>query len=166
LLKSLEKLVRDKAELSIFSLAEIPLYNGDIDADSKPASVEALRQAILLADGLVVSSPEYNYGMPGVLKNALDWASRPAYASPLKGKHVLLFTSSPGLYGGVRAQSQLRDTLTSTLSRVVPHPHIGIGGGCGKLSNGELTDEHSQKVLVSGVESLLQEIVMRTNDPR
>jgi len=101
LLKSLEKLVRDKAELSIFSLAEIPLYNGDIDGDSKPASVEALRQAILLADGLVISSPEYNYGMPGVLKNALDWASRPAYASPLKGKHVLLFTSSPSPYGGV-----------------------------------------------------------------
>src|SRR5207237_8918791 len=75
LLKSLEKLVRDKAELSIFSLAEIPLYNGDIDGDRKPVSVEALRQAILLADGLVISSPEYNYGMPGVLKNALDWAS-------------------------------------------------------------------------------------------
>jgi chromate reductase len=166
LLKSLGKLVKDKADLSIFSLAEIPLYNGDIDGDRKPVSVEALRQAILLADGLVISSPEYNYGMPGVLKNALDWASRPAYASPLQGKHVLLFTSSPGPYGGVRAQSQLRDTLTSTLSRVVPHPHIGIGGVYGKLSNGELTDEHAQKALVSGLESLLQEIVMRENDPK
>jgi chromate reductase len=166
LLYSLKELVRDTAELTVFSLAEIPLYNGDIDGDIKPASVEAFRQAILLAEGLVISSPEYNYGVPGVLKNALDWASRPAYASPLKDKNILLFTSSPGPYGGVRAQSQLRDTLTSTLSRIVPHPHIAVGGVYGKLSNGYLTDEHSQKALVSGVESLLQEIAMRRNNAR
>jgi chromate reductase len=84
-----------------------------------PASVSALKEAIAQADGLIICSPEYNYSTSGVLKNALDWASRPGFNSPLKNKPVLIMTSSPGVLGGVRAQSQLRETLSATLSRVI-----------------------------------------------
>jgi chromate reductase len=84
-----------------------------------PASVSALKEAIAQADGLIICSPEYNYSTSGVLKNALDWASRPGFNSPLKNKPVLIMTSSPGVLRGVRAQSQLRETLSATLSRVI-----------------------------------------------
>ena len=108
-----------KGDLTVFALDDIPPYNGDLDGEAPPAPVQAFKQAIRECDGLVVCSPEYNAGMSGVLKNAIDWASRPAFNSPLKGVPVLLMSSSPSPTGGVRAQSQLRETLVSCLSRVI-----------------------------------------------
>ena len=114
-LKSLCARLGDQAEMSLFALNDIPLYNADIETEALPASVAALKEAIAQADGLIICSPEYNYGTSGVLKNALDWASRPGFNSPLKNKPVLIMTSSPGVLGGVRAQAQLRETLSATL---------------------------------------------------
>ncbi|WP_223840754.1 NADPH-dependent FMN reductase [Pseudomonas extremaustralis] len=104
------------------------LYNADLEETALPSSVTALKEAISQADGLIICSPEYNYGTSSVLKNALDWASRPGFHSPLKNKPVLIMTSSPGLLGGVRAQSQLRETLSATLSNVIFCPLIVIPG--------------------------------------
>lgn len=87
-------------ELDIFSLNEIPLYNGDLDGEVKPESVAALKDAISEADGILFASPEYNYSMTGVLKNALDWASRPAYKSVLAGKPVAVISVAKGHVGG------------------------------------------------------------------
>jgi chromate reductase len=157
-LKTLSKRLGDQAHMSLFALNDIPAYNADLEADALPASVDALKAAIAQADGLVICSPEYNYGMSGVLKNALDWASRPGFNSPLKNKPVLIMTSSPGALGGVRAQSQLRETLTATLSRVINCPQIVIPGIHQKIREGEFEDEPTTAFMVAAVEDLIREI--------
>jgi chromate reductase, NAD(P)H dehydrogenase (quinone) len=148
------------ARITTFPLHDIPLYNADLEPahGQAPASVLEFRQAIAAADGLVIVAPEYNYGMSGVLKNALDWASRPAYKSVLAGKPVLIVSNSPGVLGGVRAQQQLRQTLNATLSRVVIGPDIAVAHVASKLSDGKLTDEHTIAAIKRGLEGLAAEV--------
>jgi chromate reductase, NAD(P)H dehydrogenase (quinone) len=119
--------------------------------------VHAFKHAIQSSAGLVLCSPEYNHGMSGVLKNALDWASRPAPNSPLKGKPVLIMTSSPGATGGVRAQYQLRETLVSTFSRVVITPEIVIPHVFQKMVNGAFADEPNLSFAEAGIDALIAE---------
>src|ERR1700730_1356896 len=108
----------------MFSLNDVPLYNSDLAGDRLPAPVRALKAAIAHGDGIILCSPEYNHGMSGVLKNALDWASRPAFDSPLNNKPSLLMTSSPGYVGGGRAHAQMQETRISGLARIVVPPHV------------------------------------------
>lgn len=157
-LKTLSNRLGDQTEMSLFALNDIPLYNGDLEAQALPASVAALKEAISQADGLIICSPEYNYGTSGVLKNALDWASRPGFNSPLKNKPVLIMTSSPGVLGGVRAQSQLRETLSATLSRVICSPQIVIPGVNQKIQNGSFSDETTIEFMLAAVDNLIAEI--------
>lgn len=163
ILKTVSELYADKANLQIHPLADLPLYNGDLDGDNAPESVKTLKSAITAADGIVIASPEYNYGMSGVLKNALDWASRPAYSSVLKGKPILIITSSPGLTGGVRAQIQIRETMAATLSRVIPHPEVVITGVFQKITDGRLVDETTLTFVAAAIDSLLLEIAALAN---
>ena len=143
-----------------FPLRDVPLYNQDLEPapGHAPAPVLELRRAIAAADGLVIVSPEYNYGMSGVLKNALDWASRPAYKSVLAGKPVLTITSSPGPVGGARAHIQLRQTLFGTLSRVVSRPEILVSHVATKLTEGRLTDEQTRSLFKEGLADLAAEV--------
>jgi chromate reductase, NAD(P)H dehydrogenase (quinone) len=166
-LRALPPLLGDRAQLDLMSLHELPPYNADLDGDAMPAPVRHLKQAIAASDGLVIGSPEYNYGMPGVLKNALDWASRPGFASPLKGKPALIITTSPGLFGGVRAQAQIRDVLAATLARTVVRPHLAIPAVDKKLVDGHLVDETTVQLLRSGLDDLLEEIALlrRSSSP-
>ena len=129
--------------LAIEQLGPLSLSHRDLEPThgDAPQAVIDLRSAIGLADGLVIVSPEYNYGISGVLKNALDWASRPAYRSVLARKPVLIITNSPGALGGVRAYPQLRSTLASTLSRVVARPEIVISNVAEKIIGGRLSDD-------------------------
>jgi chromate reductase len=157
-LRGLQEAVRHRARVQIHSLEEIPLYNADLDGDSKPPAVVALKTAIQAASGVGLVSPEYNYGMPGVLKNALDWASRPAYVSVLKGKPVLTMTTSPGIGGGVRAHAQLRQTLAGTLSHLVPTPEVLIAAVHTKVDGDRLTDATCLKFMTEAFELLLAEI--------
>ena len=113
------------------------------------------------ADGLVISSSEYNHGVPGVLKNAIDWASRPHNASPLAGKPFLVITSSPASTGGVRAQYQLREALVSALARPVLTPEIVIGGVAAKMTDGRFTDTASIDFALAGCTRLFAEIALR-----
>src|SRR2546430_12395822 len=106
-LRGLKDALGLRAALDIFPLHAIPLYNEDDDAVRSPESVCTLRSAINASDGVIIISPEYNHGMSGVLKNALDWASRPYGLSVLKRKPVLTMTASPAFIGGVRAQEQM-----------------------------------------------------------
>jgi chromate reductase len=145
-------------EMSVFSLESIPLYNSDLDGETPLPAVRALRQAIQASAGIVLSSPEYNHGMSGVLKNALDWASRPVTGSPLKGKPALIITSSPGATGGVRAQYQVRETLVSACSRVVITPEIVIPLVFQKMADGAFVDETSLSFAAGGIQNLLAEI--------
>ena len=146
------------ADIDVFDLAEIPLYNQDDDGERSPEPVRRLRQAIAEHDGLILVSPEYNYGIPGVLKNALDWASRPYGKTAMKGKDVLVITSSPGVYGGIRAQHQIRETLEGMGARALTWPHVAIGGVKDKIRDGKLVDEQSLKFCRDAVEGLLREI--------
>lgn len=156
--RGLAEAARDKAQIQVHTLEDVPLYNEDLDKDNKPAGVVALKQAIKDSDGLVVISPEYNYGISGVLKNALDWASRPGYQSVLRGKPALTITSSPGLLGGARAQGQIRQTLMAVLAEVVVCPEITLVKVGDKVKDGKLSDPDALKVVLDGFEALLADI--------
>jgi chromate reductase len=158
ILRGLQEAASERARVDVFSLEKVPMYNADIDGEDKPAPVVALKNAIRECDGLVIVSPEYNYGVSGVLKNALDWASRPGYQSVLKDKPVLIMTSSPGMVGGVRAQGQLRQTLAATLSRVIAVPEIIISQVQTKIQDGRLVDATSLKFMLEAFDALIAEI--------
>jgi chromate reductase len=158
ILRALAEVVADKATIEIFPLDDLPLYNQDIDSDPWPPAVTALRDAIAASDGIIISSPEYNYGMSGVLKNALDWASRPYGKAKLTGKPVLTVTASMASTGGVRAQLQLNETLTAIAALVVLRPQAIIGSVLQKMTDGRFTDETSLKFLNAAVDDLIRDI--------
>ena len=158
ILRTAAEQISDRADFDILALDDVPLYNQDLDSDAPPAEAVALRDSIGNADGLLIATPEYNYGMSGVLKNALDWASRPAYKSVLKGKPVLIISNSPGALGGARAQIQLRQTLFGTLSRVVARPEIAVAHVATKLTEGRLTDEQTRSHFKEGLADLAAEV--------
>jgi chromate reductase len=144
--------------MDLFPLNEIPLYNQDIDGNMSPGSVVALRQAIRDAHGVVIASPEYNYGIPGVLKNALDWISRPYGESALTGKPVITLTASPAFTGGARAQAQLNDVLTAVAARLVVRPQAVVGEVHEKVQDGKLIDATTLNFLRQAVNDLIVEI--------
>lgn len=160
-LRALAPLLEGLALLEVTTLHEVPLYNADLEGDALPEGVRRLKQAIASADALVVCSPEYNYGMSGVLKNAIDWASRPGFASPLKDKPALVITASPGMFGGARAQAQIRDALAATLARPVARPHVAIPAVDKKLVDGRIGDETTQQLLRGALDHLLSEVALQ-----
>ena len=150
-----------KASLTIFPLDGIPPYNGDLDGQTPPETVVALKCAIAEADGLVLATPEYNAGMSGVLKNALDWASRPAFMSGLRGKPVVTMTVSPASTGGVRAHAQLRETLFSCLAHVVPTPDVVVAASYMKVKDGVFLDEENLLFAEASVDALVARLDAR-----
>ena len=157
-LRGLQDSLAPRAALNIFPLHRMPLYNEDDDAEHAPESVRALRSAIEASDGVIMISPEYNHGMSGVLKNALDWASRPYGRSALRSKPVLTMTASPAFTGGVRAQQQMNETLVSIPTRPILRPQIVIGGVHEKVRDGRLIDQAALSFAIAGVDDLFEEI--------
>lgn len=157
-LRGIAEALRGKVALTIHPLNDIPPYDGDRDGEEPPTPVRALKAAIAECDGVVLCSPEYNWGMSGVLKNAIDWASRPSFASPLKGKPALLMSASPGSAGGARAHVQMRDAMASALARVVARPPVTISLAHQKAADGRLFDKASLDFAVAAVDDLLDEI--------
>ena len=100
-------------------LRDVPAYDEDLDVDPAPAAVQSLRDAIAQADALIVATPEYNGSVPGALKNAIDWASRPRATSVLLDKPALVVGATTGLFGAVWAQAELRKVLGTIGARVV-----------------------------------------------
>jgi chromate reductase, NAD(P)H dehydrogenase (quinone) len=160
-LRTLAEALAPAVQIDVFDLADIPLYNQDRDGEHAPERIKTFKGRIAKSDGLLIVTPEYNYGIPGVLKNALDWASRPAYGSVLKGKPVSIMSVSPAFTGGVRALAQLRETLSATLSRVVIGPDVVIAGVGDKISDGRLIDEGALQFALDSTELLLHEIRSR-----
>ena len=155
-----EKLPPDIA-LTNFDLEPIPPYNQDLDNETGwPPPVRALRQAVIEADGLIAITPEYNHGMSGILKNAVDWVSRPGYESVLKDKPVAVMSLSSSPRGGARAQSQMHDTFLSTVSRITPGRQIAITSPGKKIAGGRVTDENTLLILLRGVDVLIDEICL------
>ena len=104
----------------VADLDRLPFYDGDVEAAGTPGAVRELRAAVIAADAIVVVTPEYNGTVPGVLGNAVDWLSRPARLSVLKGKPVLVLSASPGRFGAVRAADHLRAVLARIGADVWP----------------------------------------------
>jgi chromate reductase len=125
--------------------SEFPLYNADIqNSTGFPASVQKLADAIRIADGVIINTPEYNFGVPGGLKNAIDWVSR-LQNQPFIGKPVALQSASPGPVGGARVQYDLRRTMVFLDAMTLNKPEIFIGNCAQRIDDktGKITDEQT-----------------------
>jgi chromate reductase len=132
------------------SIGTLPLYNADIQAEGFPQPVLTMAEAIAKADGVIIVTPEYNYSVPGGLKNALDWLSR-LPSQPFAGKPTALQSGSPGLFGGARAQYHLRQTLLFLDAAVMNKPEVMVGQIVSKVDagTGELTDQATRDVIAA-----------------
>jgi len=151
------------AELVEFDrLGEIPPYDADAEAEGAPEPVEALRQAMREADAVLVATPEYNHSIPGVLKNALDWASRPAGQSALTGTPAAVIGASTGMFGAVWAQAETRKVLGALGGRVVER-ELPIAHAADLYRNGhlDLSPEQSEQL-----EGLLAELAAEVEQQR
>lgn len=155
LLRAAQELAPAGTEITTFDLAPIPLYNGDVEAQGDPGPVAALKAAIRQADALLFVTPEYNFGVPGVLKNAIDWASRPPRDSALKGKPAAIMGATPGMGGTGRAQMQLRQAFAFTQTHPLVSPEVLVARADQKFdASGRLTDEPTRKFVVQLLEAL------------
>lgn len=139
-LRACIKLVPPGVTLSLADISAIPLYNEEIREQGLPAPVMTLRDQIMKADAILIATPEYNYSIPGVLKNAIDWASRPP-SQPFEGKPIALISASPGGFGGARAQYHLRQVFIYLNGLILNRPEAMISAAHTKFdAQGELTD--------------------------
>ncbi len=129
-------------EVIPYDIGDIPLFNADVETEGDPPAVSDFKRAIAEADALVIATPEYNHCVPGVLKNAIDWASRPPRQSVLTGKPVAIMGASTGRGATARAQAHLRDGLAYTNGLVLPLPEVLVDLARDKFDDdGELTDD-------------------------
>jgi chromate reductase len=157
LLRAARELAPEKMNITIYDLQGIPLFNQDIEAKGDPVPVVRFKNAIKQADALLIASPEYCFSITGVLKNALDWASRPADASVLDGKPVAIMGASTGAFGSVRGQMILRQTLMYANMFPVNDPQVLIPFAAKKFdANGRLTDEMSRNFVRQLMEALYE----------
>jgi chromate reductase, NAD(P)H dehydrogenase (quinone) len=150
----------DQAEALRFDVATLPHYNADL---GQPDPVQDFKATIEAADGLVIVTPEYNYSVPGVLKNAIDWASRPAYESVMKDKPVFVVSVSGGALGGVRAQSHMKYILNGMLARVFVFKEIVVPFANKKVENGFLIDEEIRSFLMNGITAFVESLDAESN---
>ena len=135
--------------IELCDIGDLPLYNEDLRAQGFPAPVQRLRERIKAADGLLIATPEYNYSVPGVLKNAIDWASRPP-EQPFDGKPVAIMGASPGALGTARAQYHLRQCFIFLNGHVLNKPEVMIAGAGAKFdAAGNLTDAATRDFLAA-----------------
>ena len=140
-LRAAQELAPAGMSIEIFDIAPIPLYNEDLKQQGFPPPVEALREKIRAADALLIVSPEYNYSIPGVLKNAIDWASRPP-EQPFLDKPIAIMGASPGMIGTARMQYHLRQCFVFLNARLLSQPEVMIGQANTRFdAAGKLTDE-------------------------
>ena len=158
MIETLREKFEGRAELQLYDLAPIPLYNQDFEGDKRPPLVKKLLADIADADGLVLCAPEFNHSIPGVLKNAIDWASRPAFQSVLAYKPVAIMATSRGPLGGARCLEHMRTALDSCLSRIALAREVIITATESKIHHGRLVDETSLGFACGAVEALLTEI--------
>jgi len=158
ILETLRETFAGRAELLLYDLAPIPLYNQDFEGDKRPPAVKRMLADIAEADGLVLCAPEFNHSIPGVLKNAIDWASRPSFQSVLAYKHVAIMATSRGPLGGARCLEHMKVALDSCLARVTLAREVIITATESKVIDGRLTDETSLGFACGAVEALLSEI--------
>jgi chromate reductase len=158
LLRAAEELLPEDVELELFEgLKEVPPYDEDDDAHPGPAAVDALREAVADANAILISTPEYNGSIPGQLKNALDWVSRPIATNPLRYKPVAVVGASTGAFGAVWSQAELRKVLATIGARVV-EGEVAVGHAPTRFDEGgSLVDVDLREQLAEVVDALLAE---------
>ena len=146
--RTLPALAPEGLKISVLAgVADMPLYNADVQAQGFPKAVTDLADAIRGADGLIFCSPEYNYSIPGVLKNAIDWLSR-LKDQPFAGKPVLLMSASQGALGGARMQYHLRQVMVFVEAQVFNRPEVFIGSAQTKFdAQLKLTDQGTLDII-------------------
>lgn len=144
LLHAAAEMYGTEVDLELVSIAELPLYNIDLVGLEAEATFNS---AISDADGVLFATPEYNYGLPGPLKNAIDWASFPAYRSPFAGKPIGMLGATGSAVGTARAQAHLKQIMLGMLAHVFPWPEFLVGAAKTKFEDGELTDPVTRKFL-------------------
>ena len=146
---------------ALSGIGDMPLYNADVQAEGFPKSVTDLADAIRKADGLIFCSPEYNYSIPGVLKNAIDWLSR-LKDQPFAGKPVLLLSASQGLLGGARMQYHLRQVMVFVDALVFNRPEVFVGLAQNKFdADLKLTDQGTRDIVqqqLAGFERFVRKV--------
>ncbi len=148
LLHAAAQCLPEGVSLTVIDCGNLPLYNNDFDKEVKPEAVARLLQLIGECDGLLIATPEYNYSIPGVLKNGIDWASRPGYKSVLAKKPAAIVSAAKSAIGGARVQLHLRDVFSSTLTPVVPSPPFLVPMAQDKFDkSGELVDDSTRSRL-------------------
>lgn len=162
LLRNAEDLLPAVVEFELWQgLRNVPPYDEQDDVEPLPAPVTALKDAIAEADGILFATPEYNSSVPGQLKNALDWASRPPSNSPLRNKPVAVVGASTGAFGAVWAQAELRKVLAATGARVVD-AEVAVGHADSRFDeDGRLVDEAFRQELAETVDALVEAVGVR-----
>ena len=146
-------------------LRDVPAYDEDLDVDPAPAAVQSLRDAIARADALIVATPEYNGSVPGALKNAIDWASRPRATSALLDKPALVVGASTGLFGAVWAQAEVRKVLRTAGAHPLEE-EVPVGQADAAFADGEdrLADPEVHALLAGAVDALVRETAAPLED--
>jgi len=167
LLRAAAELAPDGLEIGPWDrVREVPLYDADIDRDGeRPEPVEELKRRIGEADGVLIASPEYCYSIPGVLKNAIDWVSRPGYRSPLVNKPVAIIGASGSVVGTARGQIHLRDVTFSCLSLNFPHAGVLVAQAGTKFEDGRLTHEPTREFLAAYLRQFADFVATRQVKP-
>jgi chromate reductase len=155
LLRAAADLVPDDTKLDIFDFEGIPPFNQDLER-SMPEKVKEFKAKIRLADAILIATPEHNYSIPGVLKNAIDWASRPYGDNSFEGKPVAIMSASTGMLGGARAQYQLRQVFVFLNMYPVNRPEVFVTFANQKFDEkGKLTDEKTKEFVKQLLEALV-----------
>ena len=162
LLRAAEELLPAEVEYVAYDgLKDVPPFDEDDDFEPAPAAVTALRRAIGEADAVLIATPEYNSSVPGVLKNALDWVSRPIATNTLRNKPVAVVGASTGAFGAVWAQAELRKVLAAIGARVVDG-EVAVGHAPTRFAeDGRLEDEQLEEQLQETINALLAEAEAR-----
>lgn len=153
LLEALKNVLPSGVELELVDLRGIPVYDGDLETQGLPEAVGALDQKLAAADAIVIATPEYNYSIPGCLKNAIDWISRTPTRA-FAGKPTAILGASMGALGTARAQYHLRQVLVYLDAFVMNRPEVFVGAAHTKFSEGRLSDEPTREVLKNFGEAL------------
>ena len=156
LMRAALELLPKNATLEVFDLEGIPPFNQDLE-NQPPPTVKEFKAKIRKADALLIASPEYNYSIPGVLKNAIDWASRPHGDNVFEGKPVAVMSTSIGRLGGARAQYHLRQVFVALNLHSLNRPEVMVPYAEERFdASGSLTDEATRKLIWQLVEALVQ----------
>jgi chromate reductase, NAD(P)H dehydrogenase (quinone) len=164
LLRAARELAPPTLHIDIHEVDGIPLYNSDVEAGGMPSGVVQLREAIGKADAILIATPEYNHGVPGVLKNTIDWMSRPPQNSALNGKVAAVMGASRGITGTARAQSQLRQSFVLTNTYSLLQPEVLVGLAHEKFdADGHLLDQATRDVLTVFLQRFTELIALHAN---